>query len=213
MAGNVKADQALIPELEQRREDYEAAKRRVRDLVDGLEFGDEDFKWRPGEGEGRGERWSIAECVDHLLVMGKRMVPRLEAAIEEGHAKGGRRLSSGPFRYGALGNWFVRLTGDAELPPKKVKVPRIYRPAPPPDRSLADSVIEFDFLQDQLIELAERADGLDLKRIRVTSPVSRLVRLSLGQWLELCAAHQRRHLWQAERVKDELIESRKRDAG
>lgn len=49
------------------------------------------------------------------------------------------------------------------------------------------------------------ADGLDLARIKVTSPVTRLLRLSLGQWLAGLAGHQRRHLWQARQVKTELL--------
>ena len=46
--------------------------------------------------------------------------------------------------------------------------------------------------------------GSDRSRTKVSNAVSRWFRLSLGQELAFDAAHERRHLWQAKRVKDEL---------
>jgi hypothetical protein len=49
-----------------------------------------------------------------------------------------------------------------------------------------------------------QANGLDLSRVRVVSPLTSLMRMSLGQCFGLLAAHERRHLWQAARVREEL---------
>ncbi len=46
-----------------------------------------------------------------------------------------------------------------------------------------------------------RADGLDLARVRVISPVSRCFRLPLGAYFAFVMAHDRRHLWQARQVR------------
>jgi hypothetical protein len=188
----------LIPELEERRREYQDAKRLIRELVDGLN--DEDFNRRPDD-----HSWSVAECVDHLLMTGKEMYPLMEAAIEKAGARSWR--SAGPFNYGALGKWFVSMIDDSRLPPKKTKAPRIYRPAPPQDMSLAESARKFEVLQDEMIHLIERSNGLDLRRIRVRSAITPLIRLSLGTWFDGLAGHQRRHLWQAEQVKARLLKS------
>lgn len=186
----------MIPELEERKRQFEAARQEIHELVEGLD--DEGFNRRTDE-----SRWSIAECVDHLIVVGGKMVPRLAAAVEEGRRKGWS--SDGPFAYGPLGNWFVRQMGAGQLPPRKrLKVPRLYVPRPATRRSIDELVAEFTGLQDRFIAIANGADGLDLRRIKVTSPVTRLIRLSLGQWLEGLAGHQRRHLWQAEQLRAEL---------
>jgi hypothetical protein len=50
----------------------------------------------------------------------------------------------------------------------------------------------------------EEANGIDLSKTKVSNAVSRWFRLSLGQELAFDAAHERRHLWQARRVKEEL---------
>ena len=53
--------------------------------------------------------------------------------------------------------------------------------------------------QVQYIDRLRQANGLDLARARVSSPVARWLRLSLGSGFALMAAHERRHLWQARR--------------
>jgi hypothetical protein len=50
--------------------------------------------------------------------------------------------------------------------------------------------------------LATDAEGLDLARVKVPTPISRLLKLSLGMTLAQAAAHERRHLEQARRVRE-----------
>ncbi len=186
----------MIPELDLRVREFEEARHELHGLVAGIDDG--VFNQRPDE-----RRWSMAECVDHLLVVGWKMVPRLDAALIDARARGWH--ANGPFRYGTLGNWFVRQSGADQLPPKrKVKTPRLYAPRQQAARRIPQALEEFTNLQDKLSSLAASANGVDLARIKIASPVTRLLRLSLGQWLALLAGHQKRHLWQAARVKWEL---------
>jgi hypothetical protein len=183
-------------ELRERQREFEAARASINDLVSGLS--EETFNLRPED-----HRWSIAECIDHLIAIGRLMLPRMNTAVSNGRAKG--RWAEPPFRYGPLGNWFVRAIGDGQLPPRrKFSTPRLYRPPAGPDREMGVAVQEFAELQDEFVELVRKADGLDLARIKIASPVTRLLRLSLGQWLEGLSGHQRRHLWQAAQVKLDL---------
>jgi hypothetical protein len=57
-------------------------------------------------------------------------------------------------------------------------------------------------VQREFIRLAELAKGLDLVRVKVRSPISRFIRFSLGITLAQQAAHERRHLEQARRVRE-----------
>jgi len=64
------------------------------------------------------------------------------------------------------------------------------------------SLLQFLRVRDQLAERVRQADGLDLKRARVTSPVTRLLRMPLGAYFAFILAHERRHLWQARQVRN-----------
>ena len=181
---------ALPAELEGYREQFEAVKRDASELVVGLS--DAQFNWRPAAGA-----WSIAECLAHLNVTGQFFLPRIDRHIREARAAG--MLSEGPFRYGLLSRVMVRGT---EPPAKlKFKAPKIFQPMS--EHLSAVIVPAFMTLQDQLVERLRAARGVDLRRVKVTSPVSRLVKISLGQVFPFVAAHERRHLCQARRVRED----------
>ena len=89
-----------------------------------------------------------------------------------------------------------------EPPPKRRM--RTFPILTPPATILArDEVLRtFAASRDRLLERVRAAGGLDLKRAIVVSPVSRLIRMPLGGYLEFLAAHDRRHLWQAKQVRE-----------
>lgn len=178
----------LIPELDGYRGQFEALKGETAELLDGLT--ETQFNWRAGAG-----RWSIAECLVHLNVTARLYLPLIESAMEEARSR--HLLGDGPFRHGFLVNWLIRTT---EPPPKlKTKSPKIF--VPPPDQPLETVATDFMTLQDQFLARIHEANGLHLSRIKVISPVSRFLRMSLGQSFAFLAAHERRHLWQAREVK------------
>lgn len=167
---------------------FESAKSDARELVSGVP--ESSFNWRHAPGT-----WSIGECVDHLNVTGRRYLRAFDRAIEKGRREG--VLGVGPFRYGWLERLFVR---SQEPPPRfRLKAPRVFTPASNLRRD--DSLASFLALQDELQQRLAQAEGLDLRRLKVSSPVSRYLKLSLGNAFEGVAAHQRRHLWQARQVR------------
>lgn len=185
-------DQAadLVPELQSLFNQFERICRDAEDLLRGLSH--EQFNWRQEAG-----RWSIGECLDHLNVTADFYQPMIDSRMSEGRAQG--KLSQGPFRHGWLGNRFV---GALEPPVKtKFKAPKKF--VPPPDRSMDEVATKFFAAQEEFSNLIRRANGLDLARIRVQIPATKLFRVSLGQALALMIAHERRHLWQARQVKEQ----------
>jgi hypothetical protein len=59
-------------------------------------------------------------------------------------------------------------------------------------------------MQDQILDCLEQANGIDLSRVKVSNPVTNLFKLSVGQEFAFTAAHERRHVWQAQQIRAEL---------
>lgn len=145
--------------------------------------------WRPSP-----ERWGVADCLEHLLVTGQLYHPALRALIDAAPrdpARDARRWS--PTLVGRL---FLRLVG-----PRGRATPAPSRLRPPQARPDAD--VRLLAQQGELRRLIADAHGADLRGIRVTSPLSRLLTLRLGEALEMLLAHQQRHLAQAWRVRED----------
>lgn len=151
--------------------------------------------WRPEP-----QRWSIGECLDHLVRTGEAYLDVLDAAVDEGRRR--ELFAAGPYPPSLVGRWLARIL---EPPPRlKVPAPRRIRPAASPGAEEAeDPLPRFLGLRAQLRERLEAADGLDLGRIRVASPFVPILKFDLGSAFRIVAAHERRHLWQARRVRDE----------
>jgi DinB family protein len=162
----------------------------VRSLLTGLN--DQQLNWRPGA-----DRWSIGECLVHLAIAGEVYAPVLDQGIASARAAGYK--GQGPFRYRWLDRTFVRY---AEPPPRfRLKTPRTFVPTPP-THTVRDVAERFARMQNGIRTRLQAANGLDLKRQRVTSPASARVTISLGAAFALLAAHERRHVWQATRVQE-----------
>ena len=190
-ASSVATDQPLTSELQDRQRQFTEAKETARALTAGLT--NEQFNWRPEPGS-----WSIAECLDHLNATGSKLLPGMDAAIERARKRG--KAASGPFSYGWFDNWFIRGTGPMPENSKGMKSPKQY--APGADQPIERVLPAFLELQDQLIQRLHAANGLDLARIKISSPILRLLRISLGAWFAATAGHQERHLNQARRVRE-----------
>jgi hypothetical protein len=178
---------ALAPELDAFRVQFEQLADDVDSLVGGLT--DEQFNWRPPSGG-----WSLAQCIDHLNVTARVYLPKLDEGIAEAIRRG--LYGGGPFRYSWLGRVFVSTVGP---PPRfKVKAPKAFQPAP--SRRKPETLAAFRAYQVQFIDRLRQANGLDLARARVQSPVARLLRIPLGSGFAMMVAHECRHLAQARNV-------------
>jgi hypothetical protein len=182
-------DEPLASELHELYRQIEAVNADARSLIAGLS--EAQFNWRPSPAH-----WSMAECMDHLTMTNRELIEQIKGAMSLARSRG--LTGRGPFRYGFIGNMFVR---SIEPPAKiKFKAPKIFKPRP--DLALDAVARDFFAVQDEVLRLIREANGINLARVKVTSPVTRLIKLSLGQVFGLIAAHNRRHLWQARQVRD-----------
>jgi hypothetical protein len=149
------------------------------------------FNWRPGPA-----RWSIAECFDHLTVTARAVERKMRPVIAEGRQRG--LTGSGPFRYGWFSRWFE---AEMEPPPRRrQRSPRAFAIEAGSTHDKVATMKAFDAAGEVWAGLLDAARGLDLRRIKVASPASRLLHFPLGAYFRISSAHERRHLWQAEQV-------------
>lgn len=195
MANSREVAQALHPELRDVMRQFEELRRTASRITDGLT--PEQLEWKSAP-----NAWSIAECLSHLNVTADQYYPAIDRSMRDARERG--LVGEGPFRYGFLVNQFIRMME----PParRRMKAPQVFRPRA---RGLAAEVPNFFVHQDAIEKRIREANGLDLARAKLTSPVSRLLRMSLGQCFRLLAAHERRHLWQAGNVRRALPDSEK----
>ena len=176
------------PELEQYHQQFEQIASQATELSAGLT--ETQFNWRPTP-----EQWSIEECLSHLTMVGQVELLALEAAIGQARAKG--LTGSGSFEYPVWERFILRETE----PPVRHAMSAPKRFVPLHGQPVTGILPTFLHVQRNFAIQIERADGLDLRRVKVPTPISPLLKLSLGTTLAQAAAHERRHIAQARRVR------------
>jgi len=178
-------------ELEEYQQQIENIKAEARELTLGLS--ESQFNWRPAPDE-----WSIEECLSHLTMVGQWELRAIEQAVERGRAGG--VTGTGPFSYGPVERFIVDMT----QPPVRAKLPDPRRFVPLHGQPVTAILPTFLHVQSMFQLQMQRAEGLDLARVKVPTPISRLMRLSLGATFAQATAHESRHLEQARRVREKL---------
>lgn len=171
-----------LTELEQ---ELTEAGERAKRLVDATE--PRHFTVRP-----QISSWSASECIAHLSLSTETFLPVLRDAIEEARKRG---LTSGKDPsmdlLGRILRWLME-------PPVRSRLKTPARFVPKSVRAKAESLNEFLSLQRQLIELLHSAHDISLSGMKIVSPFDKRARYNLYSAFRIIAAHQRRHLWQAE---------------
>ena len=178
---------ALTPEIDDFRLQFE----RLADDADAFvgPLSDAQFMWQLAP-----DRWSIAQCLDHLNMTARLYLPLLDEGIANAIRQG--LYGEGPFKYWWPARLFVKML---EPPPRfRTKAPASFQP--PPARTRQEIMAAFRAYQVQYIDRLRQSNGLDLARARVRSPAASWIHMPLGSGFAVITAHERRHLWQARHV-------------
>jgi hypothetical protein len=132
-----------------------------------------------------GGKWSIAAIFDHMAVMNRLYLQKLEPAIETAAPSGQRAWS--PTLAGSLLRWAVNT---------RFKLPTAPLFKPPDLASDPEAITRFLDSHEELAVLLERCADVHWKSVRISSPASDLVRVNLGDVFLTLVEHTRRHLRQ-----------------
>lgn len=180
---------SLPADLAQLVSDLMIVERDADAIVAGID--DEQFNWSPAP-----HAWSIAQCLDHLNSANTLYMAGVKPAIDEARARGLRR--DAPLAMSWWGRRFVR---SFEPPVRmKMRAPRAILPAA--RKRKAEVWPAFVRIHGQIRACIEQAADVDLNRARMRNPFFRFVRMRAGTALHVIVAHDRRHVWQARRVRD-----------
>lgn len=178
----------LAPDLVDYIAQLEAADDRARSLV--LSLSEVQAAWRPHAGTG----WSIAQCLEHLSATNRTYLQSLRHSVVRS------RPCHVPLR---AAGWLSLLFLQKTEPPVtvKIKAPKKIQPVTtlPPAQALATFVESNAEVRDFVVETADR----DLCGTRFRNPFVPGLRFTIATGLLIMAAHNRRHLWQAEKVRAE----------
>lgn len=169
--------------LEERAREVRASIATIAQLRDELSY--LQLGWRPPDGG-----WSIAQVFEHLMISDVSYLDRMREMVDHG------KRGDTPWKPTFGGGLLIRAVSPAQK--RKSQAPRIYRPPAEPRANVVEAYLA---LRTNFLELIERADGVDLRRNRMVSPVTPLIRPNLGDAIMVLTVHTQRHLQQIERIR------------
>lgn len=178
---------ALAPEIDGFRRQFEQISAEADALVTPL--GDDQFTWKPGPNS-----WSVGECLEHMNATARSYLPAIDEGIADAIRNGA--YAEGPFHYNLIGRVLSRVME----PPARLRMRAAADKQPGPQRPKRETLAGFRAYQVQYVDRLRQANGIDLSRARVRSPLVNWIRIPLGSAFAAMAAHERRHLWQARKI-------------
>jgi DinB superfamily len=185
---------SLSASLAASRNELNANTSRLHALVDTMD----DATWRARPSA---DRWSVAECIEHLNLTSRAYVPVLRDALRDGRARGLTNPAASN-RVDLFGWLLVKSMEPPVRRRRRMKTPAPF--VPPAIEPRERAVSEYEALQQALIGVLTEAEGLAISKIKLRSPFNARIRYSVYSALRIITAHQRRHLWQAEQTRAAL---------
>ena len=139
----------------------------ARGVVSGLS--EAQLNWKPST-----DKWSIAQCLDHLTAASSGFNPYFVDAIMRGR----QRFAAGSppaYQPSFMGRWLIKHVEPES--PRKLRAPRIFKPSA---SNVQNALHHFLEQQKTFLKFVGETDGIDYNRTRLRSPVTPLIRYSLA---------------------------------
>jgi hypothetical protein len=143
--------------------------------------------------------WSVGYCIEHLVLTGRTFLSSWAAVVQGGPVRTVEEI-----RY----NWLHRTILRMVEPPYWLRMKAPQTLAPYSRRSRDETIHRFVNMHQGLARQVGASGQIDLKHTKIQSPFSSLVSYPLGFAVDVVLAHERRHLWQARRVRGQLLDQR-----
>lgn len=148
------------------------------------------ISWKPGL-----KIWSVGECINHLVVTNELYLKKMKEIVY-------RSTSDLNVSF----NYSQSITGKLitnTVDPKNVKKFKTFKVFDPSKSSASNSAVQnYALIMKRFIEMVKDMSGINLKKIKFSSPVNKFIRINLGDPLIFIPRHDERHLIQAERIMD-----------
>lgn len=149
----------------------------------------EQLNWKPSA-----EKWSIAQCLDHLIVSNTTYYPQFNEVISGKHKNS--FYQNIKFISKFFGDYLIRETGPVVAKP--MKNPPAFTPS---QSEIAVSILaDFEKHQQEFSACIQQLDKVDLDKTIISSPALKIITYSLTDVLTILAGHEQRHLAQAKNV-------------
>jgi len=169
--------------------ELDAADQRATAVVHGLTPQQLNWKRSPAE-------WSVGQCLEHLAIANEVYLGAMSGSME-----GQRHAVVAEITPGWFGRLFIRVVIEPSPKMRRWRAPRKIKPGPEVPPSVLN---RFHASNRAIREFMQRARHYDINRIRFKNPFIGIVRFTVGTGLEILSRHERRHLLQAERIRDSL---------
>ncbi len=149
------------------------------------------LNWKPSE-----KSWSIAQCLDHIIVSNETYFAQLETVINNRWQNSFyQNIPLLPKFWGSM-----IMKGVSPDSKRKSKTFKVFYPA---SSGIPVTIVKELASHNQTLKgFMEKSSHANLGRIVFTSPASKLITLRLKDVFKILTNHEERHLLQAKRVKE-----------
>ena len=149
------------------------------------------LNWRPEPGG-----WSVGQCLEHLAIANEVYLRAISDSLADRPHAVVQEIAPGWF-----GRWFIRNYIEPSSRTRRARAPGKIAPGARTDTSVLHRFLRSN---EEAREVVRRAGSVDVNRIRFRNPFVPFIRFTVGTGLEIIAKHQRRHLLQAERIRQSV---------
>ncbi len=138
--------------------------------------------------------WSAAQCLEHLNLSADSYFPIWQQVIANAGPR--KAESNAPYHadfWGRFLSWILE-------PPARIRSKTVVHLQPTDCNEITTVLAGFLDRQDRIIAALRRCRGRAIDQVKIASPVDSRIRYSIWSSFLVNAAHERRHLWQAEQV-------------
>src|ERR1019366_6363680 len=165
---------------------YLANEAKAKQLVDALSIA--QLNWKSGAS------WSVAECLAHLAASNRGVGEAMKEAVDR--RVGGKPETGGGF---PMPGFIAHMVARSLEPPPKIKGKAAAGTRPEAASYGKEILATYLASHEKLLAVIKQGGALHLNVIGFRHPMLPL-RLPVDAGLAMMAAHDRRHLWQAEQV-------------
>lgn len=151
---------------------------------------EQQLNWKPND-----ESWSIAECLDHLIVTNEKYLQVFEAVKNGSNQK--NFWMNLPFYSKICGNLILKSVDPDNL--TKIRTFGVFMPRY--SNYAKQIVCDFEDSQNKLIESIKELDKFNHDKVKIASPVNAKMVFTLKDACNIIWKHSVRHLNQAKRLE------------